>query len=441
MRFHALGLVLVVLSAACVPAGTVETTAIITSTETTATSTSPTTAPASSSSSPTTASTLPLGTEGLPEELRVEIGQLIGITEELRGLVFKEPPTIIVVTHAELAERVRAQVEEDYDTVEADQALYRLLGLMPADADLLQTLLDLYGEQVAGYYDGEVGELVVPARDGRFTVLQRATLVHELTHALTDQHFAFHQRFTDLLDADEFDEATAYQSVIEGDATLTEILYVQQLPFEQQQEFAQEAFSIQSDTFQSVPLFLQNSLIFPYDQGLGFVQGLFTEGGFERVGEAYSDPPTSSEQIIEPFDYGRDDPVTVTVSPLTINGYEISYQSTWGELGFRLMFDQILGGDEDAAVGWGGDHYLLYQNGSEVVFVLVYQGDRAEDAVEMAATLTKYVEEAMAVEGDGSGQAYTGQDYAFLSQEGDRVVFVAATDPAVGAAAVAGLSV
>jgi hypothetical protein len=425
--------------ASCVPTATVETTAAIPSTQTTAASTSPpTTLPTSSSS--TTVSTLPPGTESLPEELRVEIGQLIAITEDLRGLVFKEPPTITVVSNEELAARVRTQVEEDYDTVEADQGLYRLLGLLPADADLLQTLLDLYGEQVAGYYDGELGELVVPAREGRFTALQRATLVHELTHSLTDQHFGFNERFTALLDAEEFDKATAYQSVIEGDATLTEILYVQQLPFEQQQEFAQEAFAVQSDTFQSVPLFLQNSLIFPYDQGLGFVHGLYAEGGFERVDKAYTEPPTSSEQIIEPFDFGRDDPATVAISPLTIDGYEISYESTWGELGFRLMFDQILGGAEDAAVGWGGDRFLLYQNGSQVVFVLVYQGDQTEDAIEMATALTRYIDVGMAVEGDGSGQTYTGEDYAFLSREGDRVVFVAATDPAVGATVVRSLN-
>jgi hypothetical protein len=74
------------------------------------------------------------------------------------------------------------------------------------------------------------------------------------------------------------------------------------------------------------------------------------------------------------------------------------------------------------------------------VFVLVYQGDQTEDAIEMATALTRYIDVGMAVEGDGSGQTYTGEDYAFLSREGDRVVFVAATDPAVGATVVRSLN-
>ncbi len=55
---------------------------------------------------------------------------------------------------------------------------------------------------MAGYYDGDAGELVVPRDEDGFTALQRATLVHELTHALTDQHYRFNDRYTALIDED-----------------------------------------------------------------------------------------------------------------------------------------------------------------------------------------------------------------------------------------------
>lgn len=390
-----------------------------------------------------TATTLPPGTEALPESLRRQIAELIAVTEEIRGLTFQEPPKVTVVSAEELAERVRAQVKEDLDTVEEDEALYRLLGLFPADADLLTLLLDLYGEQVGGYYDGEIGELVVPVREETFSPLQEATLVHELTHALTDQHFEFQQRLTDLIDADSFDEATALQALIEGDATLAEILYVQDLPTARQQEFLEETFGTESDVFQSAPLFLQQSLLFPYSEGLGFVQGLFESGGFQRVDQAYGDPPLSSEQIIDPFAYGRDEPREVALPALTLDDYELVYESTWGELGFRLMFDQVLGGDEDASAGWGGDRFGLYSNGAEVVFLLAYEGDRPDDATELAGALAEYIPTGMAAgtgSSAGDGRLYEGDDYAFYSVANDGLVLVAASDPAAGPPARAALA-
>ena len=56
----------------------------------------------STTSSETTATTLPPGTEELPEGLREEIARLIPIAEEIRGLEFLSPPEITVLTPEEL---------------------------------------------------------------------------------------------------------------------------------------------------------------------------------------------------------------------------------------------------------------------------------------------------------------------------------------------------
>ena len=143
------------------------------------------------SSTTTTAAAIPNGplpgTENLPPEVTEELIELVGITEEVRGLQFVEMPVVTVVTEEELATRVQEQIAEDAEDFPADEALYQLLGLLSEDTNLEAMLVELYGEQVAGYYDGEVGELVVPIREDGFSVVQRATLIHELTHALTDQ--------------------------------------------------------------------------------------------------------------------------------------------------------------------------------------------------------------------------------------------------------------
>lgn len=410
------------------------------------TSTTATTAPpssttgtsASTATSVTTATTLPSGTEELPEPLREAIARLILATEELRELSFLEPPEISVITTEELTAQVIEQVEEDYDDIDADEAMYKLLGLVPADFDLLATIKALYGEQVAGYYDGDIKELVVTARDETFSIMEEVTLVHELTHALTDQHHAFNEHFNDLFDTDQFDEASAFQALIEGDATLTELLYAQQLSLAEQQEFLEETFSVDTTVFDRAPQFMQDSLLFPYDAGVGFVQSLYEAGGFATIDQAYGDPPVSTEQIIEPGDYGRDEPQAVPLEQNELAGYEIAYGSTWGELGFRLMFNQVLGGADQASDGWGGDSYDVFFNGSDVVLVLVYQGDIASDSDQLLSALSDYIEVGLSLtEGtaDGNGQAFTGDNYAFLSRSGEQVVFIAAGDPSAGATA------
>ncbi len=364
------------------------------------------------------------------------VARLIGLTEDLRGFDFVTQPKITVVTDEELAERVRLQVLEDYVDAEVDEALYKLLGLVDPLFDLRQTVSDLYGEQVAGFYDGETEDLVVPARDNEFTILQEVTLVHELTHALTDQVLDFHARFTALHDQEEFDAASAFQALIEGDASLTEILFVQQMSPADQARFLDEAFAIDSSLPASIPEFIQDSLVFPYETGFGFVSELYEAGGFGSVDQAYADPPLSTEQVIDPRNYPDDTPKAVSVPANLLDGYSLEYGSTWGELGFRLMFDQELGGDDDAAEGWGGDDYDIYFNGTDVAMILVYQGDDEDDAEEMAAALEDYVIEAMETGeavADGGGTVFVGNNYAFISLVDDRVAWVIASDPAAGA--------
>jgi hypothetical protein len=389
----------------------------------------------------TTALTLPEGTEELPEGLRMEIARLIPLTEDLRELNFVSPPTITVISADELSERVIQQVEEEYEDVGVDEALYRALGLTPQDFDLLETLKSLYGEQVAGYYDGDTKELVVTARNEEFTPLEESTLVHELTHSLTDQVHSFNDHFNELFDNDRFDEGSAFQSVVEGDATLVETLFAQQLSFEDQQPFLEEAFGVDSSVFDAVPKFMQDSLIFPYREGAAFMQEEWAEGGFDAINELYQQPPTSSEQILHPEDYPDDPPLAVDLATSELPGYEFSYGSVWGELGFRLMFDQILGGAGAATEGWGGDTYDLYFNGSDVVLVLLYQGDEASDANELKAALGDYfqvaygVTEPTADEGPGAGEIYAADNYAFVANVGSEALLIVASDPAAGATA------
>lgn len=441
MRFRILSAFVLVLVVGCTQATEPEPPATTAAEPTTAT-TSPSTATTDGDSTTTTFGDIeeivPLGLDDLSPALRTEVLELVALTQELRQLPFLEPPVITVVDDEELARRVRESIEEGLEDIDADEALYALLGLIPPDTDLGALYSDLYGEQVAGFYDGDEGELVIPSNES-LSPLQRATLIHELTHALTDQHFDMSANYETLIDEERFDEAAAFLSLIEGDATLAEIFYIQDLPLGEQQELISESLEADTTTFDAVPRFIRDSLIFPYQEGFAFTQRLFELGGFFEIEKAYSKPPLSTEQIIEPRDFGRDLPIDVAAPVQTIEGYELVYDSVWGQLGFDTMFDQVLGQDASvtASDGWGGDRFSFFFDGTESALVLNYRGDTERDAEEMESALLAYALEAMAVGAQsttGDFVTLSGDDFAAIRRSGDAVTFVAASDPAVGQA-------
>lgn len=393
---------------------------------------SPTATSAPDPPTTTVPTTVPFAAEGLAPETSAELARLVDVTERLRGLTFTRPPTITVVSDGELEERVRALIDEDADTVAVDAALYTLLGLLPAGTDLAALYRDLYGEQVAGFYDGETGELVIPADTAALSPLEEATLVHELTHALVDDRFGVWDRYEELVDGDRFDEAGAVLALLEGDATLTQLVYISGLPPAEQQEALRESFAADTATFDAAPRFIQGSILFPYESGLAFAEALHREGGFAALDEVYGAPPVSTEQVLTPADYPADVPVAVTPPAGSPAGYEEATTSVWGELGFRLLFDQTLGGRPEAAAGWAGDAYTVWTGGPEVALALVAEMETPADAAELAGALVEHVAGAMALAPDPDDPSlFVGDDLAVVVADGTRVVFLAASDPAV----------
>jgi len=433
-RLLAVVLALALVLGACTPE-TVSTTTNApsgsTSTTSAAATTTTTTAQVTTTTLPEpTWDTLP-GIDVLPQEVQDELLALVRTTEEIRGLRFQEPPTITIVTEQELEQRVRAQIEEESEDFPADEALYKLLGLLEDDVNLQLLLTELYGEQVAGYYDGETGELVVPMREEGLSIVQRATMIHELTHALTDERLDFHPVYMAMLDEERLDEASAYQALIEGDASMTELLFLQTLTQREIGEFFAEALDIDTEALDSAPMFIQDSLIFPYDAGLAWVQDHYLRDQWATVNEAYDrmpDLPGSTEQIITPSDYERDLPTSFDVVAPSLPGYELERESVWGEFGFRVMIDQVLGEDVgvDAADGWGGDYYAQWFDGQNAALLIVFEGDTERDTEELRSALLDYARTGVAEE-----------DWAWVEVFDGRLAFIAADQPEVGEAILA----
>ena len=147
----------------------------------------------------------------------------------MRGLEFITPPKIILLDEESFAERTASGLEEEFfDDLDAEGAMYKLLGLLKPDASLRQIYTDIFTTGTTGYYDSDKKEIVVPIRGTGISVRERLTLVHELTHALTDQHFNFEEKSNVLEENDETDKFFALAAVIEGDAVAMERRYLEE---------------------------------------------------------------------------------------------------------------------------------------------------------------------------------------------------------------------
>lgn len=372
----------------------------------------------------------------------VEMTELVAEAEEIRGLPFLEPPAIAILDGEEFAARVTEIIAEDLDEEELaiDSRMFALLGMLDEGEDLYSLLIDLYTEQVAGFYDGDTKELVVPAASDGFTALQRITVLHELVHSLTDQHFDFNTESERRYDTGTGDDASALTALIEGDATYFQLVYLEGLSPIEALEAVTEVFTIDTSVLDSSPPWLQADLTFPYDQGLTFVSDIVAQGGIAGVDRSYQQPPDTTEQILTPAKYARNEqPVDLTPLTVQLMGWDVHDEGSWGEWGLRLLFLETLapGMNTQTASGWGNDTYRVFAAGEDVAFVMHYKGDTEQDAEEVADAFIAHARGPMnagpAVESGGGLLYDSGAIYLFLDRVDDEVFVVAATNPVAGA--------
>jgi hypothetical protein len=190
--------------------------------------------------------------------------------------------------------------------------------LLDKDFDLYNFYLDLYSEQIAGFYDQEIKEMFI-VQDNDFAGPERLTYAHEYVHALQDQQYDIENglRFNDDACESDSERCAAVQSLLEGDASLTEAHWLSNFAtLEDQKDLADFYNELKSPVFDRAPAFMQEDFLFPYQQGQKFVEALFDLGGWEFVNQAYENPPVSTEQILHPEMYPDNSPVTVNLPDL-----------------------------------------------------------------------------------------------------------------------------
>lgn len=321
---------------------------------------------------------------------------------EIRGLESSQPIDVMPMTREELRVDLEQDLLEDYppDEVYADERELIAFGLMDPDVDLGQLIVDLYSEQVAGFYDTETGELVVVrgATEGDgFTPSEEVTYAHEIVHALQDQNFDLDAGPLNREDVTD-DHSYAITALIEGDATHSEILYLIANP-ELLEGFLEEVEAMEFDTevLDSAPPIISETLYFPYEHGYPFVETIYNEGGWEAVNAAFADPPTSTEQILHPEKYlAGEEPTIIDVPDFTpeLEGeWTVFDDNSFGEFQIRVILQGTSMSDAQAvraAAGWNGDTYVVAGTETEDAIHWVSEWETDQDASEFARSWALY---------------------------------------------------
>jgi hypothetical protein len=310
-----------------------------------------------------------------------------------------------------------------------------LLGELPRGTDLPKLLERLQAESVLGFYlpgkPPRKGGLYVRSSRG-LDPYARIILAHELTHAVTDQHY-------DLTRADRLaaaggheDELAAYTGLVEGDATLLMQRYLAERLTPREQADAAVAVARDGTPMRdAAPAAVRESMLFPYTEGLRFVQALYQQGGWAAVDRAYRDPPKTTEQLLHPERYlgTRDQPQPVTVGDLSGRlggGWRPAADTTFGEFDARLL----LGGGSgavSAAEGWDGGRLRTFQRGAGTAMVIRTVWDSRAEAAEFCQAMTAWAASRFGPASGARRWSGAGQQTA-LRCSGDRAAWLSAPD-------------
>jgi hypothetical protein len=303
--------------------------------------------------------------------------------EQATGLTFKSPPKSALRTRAQVRAYLLNKLDEELPKVKLEgmETAYRMFGLLPDTMDLRPLLLELYTEQVAGYYDPDSATLF--GVTGADPAQLRVVVAHEMVHALQGERLPLDSI---LHDKSNNDRLAAAQSVLEGQATLSgmKALFPPNLDPTRDPEFwSQYAGQIRSGqasmpVFARAPLVVKEALVFPYLAGAEFMH--WWEGSRFKDTMPYGPRmPQSTEQVLFPDRYaGNDRPVELEFPRDTAE----LYQDVLGESELSVLVAHLSGASQlrkAAPRGWGGDRYQLLRTaeGPALVWCVVWDDPRS----------------------------------------------------------------
>jgi hypothetical protein len=300
------------------------------------------------------------------------IEELTAKLSEITGLEVRRKVPYAMIDRKELRKFLERRIAEEIkdEEIRIEETLLKKFGLVPADFDLKKTTIELYTEQAAAFYDFKRKKLFV--LESADTALQEAALTHELAHALADQHFRL-ARFLDRAGNSD-DGALARLAVMEGQASW---LMAEMMARATGQSLRTSpelvdlmsrmmgAGGADSPVYDQAPLYIRESLIFPYTSGMKFQQAVLEKLGGRGFLEVFRRPPVSTQQVLHPDKYlNGTGTLAVELPKWNSRGYRKLAEGSVGEFDYAVLLRQYL--DEEAtrriAPAWRAGRYRLFEH-------------------------------------------------------------------------------
>jgi hypothetical protein len=259
------------------------------------------------------------------EELFHSIDEILRFDSQETGLPVKHDVKRKLTSRDEVVSYLTKHLnDEDTQRLRRSELVLKKFGLLPRDFDLQTFLVSLLREEVAGYYDPKTR--TVNLLDWVPIAEQEPVMAHELTHALQDQEIGLQKWMKkgdkDLgeikkdptpadIENDEIDNAR--EAVIEGQAQAMMFQYALAPTGHTITNSPALVGAMEEETltgtpstkvFNDAPIFLKESLTFPYSYGMDFVIKLMQAGGKQKAfADVLKNPPHTTRQIMQPETY------------------------------------------------------------------------------------------------------------------------------------------
>lgn len=317
---------------------------------------------------------------------------LAGFAAAERGLEFEHPVHVEFLPTDEFAAATTASPDEaaEVGTAPDDDFVktLRALGIARGAVDLGGAAISLSVDGTAGLYDPLTERIRIRGTD--LTDAVRATLVHELTHVLQDQHFGLDTVFSTA------GQRSGFRALAEGDAQRIASRWIAGLPEDRGAALADDLRRRFDDTGPApaeAPAWLVASLAAPYALGEPFVAAVEAHRGDDGVDLAFRSPPVTEEHLLDPTRFLSDETAGYVTPPEMPSGAtRLIAQGDLGALTWALMLAERIRAGEvpDAVDGWGSDSHIVYERNGQICVSARFVGDDRAETDEMAAALDRW---------------------------------------------------
>src|SRR5580698_10394827 len=349
------------------------------------------------------------------EELFHSVDEILAFDSKQTGLAVKKEVKRKLTSREEVVSYLtKNKDDKDTQRLRRSELVLKKFGLLPRDFDLEKLLVALLREQIAGYYDPKTKTVNlldwVPVEE------QEPVLAHELTHALQDQYIGLDKWMRrgerDLgemkkdptpvdIEDDEMDDTR--EAVVEGQAEMVMLQYelvpvgrsiLDSPDLVDSMESQMASGTDDSKVFKDAPIFLRESLTFPYSYGLKFEVKLLEKGGREKAfAGVLSNPPHTTRQIMQPETYLAGE----QIPPMPIVEFKRDFKDyvkfdigAMGEFDVAVLAEQYAGkkASERVYPAWRGGYYYAARTKNDAAAPLglmyVSRWSSAEKASEFA---------------------------------------------------------